>query len=180
MSDQDASTTDELQQEGPNLPINILAQYVRDVSFENPLAPESLRAGQANPEMDINIGMDARKLEDPQTENLYEVVVNLRAQAARGEDPIFIIELQYGIAVALNDVPEDSHHPVLLIEVPRLAFPFMRQIVADLTTQGGYPPLILNPVDFQSLYMTRFKDEIEASKKEFEQAQKEAKKAKKN
>ena len=180
MSDQDASKTDAIPQEGPNLPINILAQYIRDISFENPMAPDSLRAGQSNPEMDINIGMDARKIEDSEMENLYEVVVNLRAAAMREENPVFILELQYGITVALNDVPEENHHPVLLIEVPRLAFPFMRQIVSDMTTQGGYPPLILNPVDFQTLYMERFKDEIEASKKEFEKAQKEAKKAKKN
>ena len=110
--------------------------------------------------MDINIGMDARKLEDGELENLYEVVVNLRAAAMRNDQPVFILELQYGVTVVLNDIPIDNHHAVLLIEIPRLAFPFIRQIVSDLTTQGGYPPLILNPVDFQALYMKRFKDEI--------------------
>ncbi len=157
MSDQNADT-DSIT--APAMPINILAQYVRDVSFENPMAPDSLRAGLANPEMDINIGMDARKIPDEEIENLYEVVVNLRAAATRGDEPVFILELQYGLTVVLNEIPEDNHHPVLLIEIPRLAFPFMRQIVSDLTSQGGYPPLILNPVDFQALYMERFKDEI--------------------
>lgn len=146
-----------------NMPINILAQYVRDLSFENPLAPESLRDGQDAPDMDINIGMDARKIPDDNIEHLYEVVISIRAAALRGEDPVFIMELQYGVTVVLNGIPEDNHHPVLLIEIPRLAFPFMRQIISDTTVQGGYPPLNLNPVDFQALYMERFKDEIKAA-----------------
>ena len=89
---------------------------------------------------------------------MYESIINLRAIARpQEEDPLFILELQYGMTVLLNDIPEENHHPVLLIEVPRLAFPFVRQIVSDMTSQGGFPPLMLNPVDFQSLYMERFK-----------------------
>ncbi len=151
-------------QQGASMPINILAQYIRDVSFENSNAPDSLRTGLSNPEMDINIGMDARKIPSEEMKNLYEVVVNLRASAMRGEDPVFILELQYGVTVVLSEIPEDNHHALLLIEIPRLAFPFIRQIVSDLTVNGGYPPLILNPVDFHALYMERFKDEIEESK----------------
>ena len=159
MSDQN---TDEVS--GPNMPINILAQYIRDFSFENPNAPESLRSGQNNPDMDINIGMDARKIPDENVENLYESVINLRAVALRDKEPLFILEMQYGVTVALNDIPVENHHAVLLIEIPRLAFPYVRQVVSEITMQGGYPPLILNPVDFQALYMERFKDEIEAAK----------------
>jgi len=174
MSDQNANTEDVT---APTLPINILAQYVRDVSFENPLAPDSLRAGQPSPEMDINIGMDARKIPSEELENLYEVVVNFRAAATRDNEPVFILELQYGVTVVLNEIPEDNHHPVLLIEIPRLAFPYIRQIVSDLTTQGGYPPLILNPVDFQALYMDRFQDEIAEAQAELgEEVPKAAKK----
>lgn len=165
----------------PDMPINILAQYVRDLSFENPSAPEALRAGQAAPEMDINVGMDARKIPSEEVENLYEVVLNLRAMALRGEQPVFVAEMQYGITVALNGVPEENHHPLLLIEIPRLAFPYARQIMSELTVQGGYPPLMLNPIDFQALYMERFKDEIAQGKKEVAEAEKEpAKKAKKD
>lgn len=152
---------EEDQMTGPDMPINVLAQYVRDISFENPNAPESLRSGLPNPEMDINIGMDARKIPDDNVENLYESVINFRAVAKRDEETVFILELQYGTTVILNDVPTEQHHPVLLIEIPRLAFPFVRQIVSDLTTQGGYPPLLLNPVDFHTLYMDRFKDDIQ-------------------
>ena len=115
--------------------------------------------------MDINIGMDARKIPSEEMDNLYEVVVNFRAAAMRGDDPVFIMEMQYGVTVVLQDVPEENHHPILLIEIPRLAFPYIRQIVSDMTVQGGYPPLILNPVDFQAIYMDRFKDDIDAAKK---------------
>ena len=147
-----------------DMPINILAQYVRDISFENPNAPESLRTDLVNPEMDINIGMDARKLPDEEIEHLYEVVINFRAVANRDEkEAVFLLEMQYGITVALRNVAEENIHPILLIEVPRLAFPYVRQIVSDMTIKGGYPPLVLNPVDFQALYVERFKDEIEAA-----------------
>jgi preprotein translocase subunit SecB len=163
--------SDENQREekikAPEMPINILAQYIRDLSFENPNAPESLRGGAA-PEMDINIGMDARKIPDDKFDNLYEVVLNLRAVAVRDGEPLFIAELQYGVTVTLNGLPEDNHHPVLLIEVPRLIFPYARQVLSDLTMQGGYPPLLLNPVDFQGLYMDRFKNEIAAARTNFE------------
>lgn len=165
MSDQNAATDQTMI--GPEMPINILAQYVRDVSFENPNAPESLRGGLPNPEIDINIGMDARKIPDEKIENLYEVVINFRAFAHRGEDkPVFVLEIQYGITVILQDIPVENHHPVLLIEIPRLGFPFLRQLVSEITQQGGFPPLMLNPVDFQALYMDRFKDEIAAAQAE--------------
>lgn len=158
MSDENATPEGSIQ--ANEMPLVIHAQYIRDLSFENPGAPESLRAGKGQPEMDINIGMDARKLEDKELQNLYEVVVNVRAEATRTGNPMFIAELQYGVTVQLTGVPENQHHPVLFIEIPRLAFPFVRQIVSDMTVQGGFPPLLLSPVDFHALYMERFKDEL--------------------
>lgn len=147
-------------------PIAIHAQYVKDLSFENPQTPESLRGNKSMPVMDVNIGMDARKIPDEEMDNLYEVVLSVRAEAQRDNQSVFIAELQYGVTVSLKDVPEENHHPILLIEVPRIAFPYARQILSELTIQGGYPPLLLNPVDFQALYMDRFKDEIAKAKKE--------------
>ncbi len=139
------------------VPYIIHTQYVRDVSFENPNALDSLRPGQPMPEMDINIGMDARRIEDASIPNFYEVALNVRAEAKRGDNIVFIAELQYGIAVSFDEsVPQDTHHPVLLIEIPRFAFPYARAIMSDLTSQGGFPPLLLNPVDFQALYVQRF------------------------
>jgi preprotein translocase subunit SecB len=152
-----------------DLPVSILTQYVRDISFENPNAPDSLRGGLTPPELDVNIGMDARKLPDQDIKNLYEVVLNARAEAKREDKIVFITEVQYAMVVSVGEiVPEENHHPLLLIEIPRLAFPFVRQILSDLTSQGGYPPLMLGLVDFHALYMQRFGPEIEKYRKELE------------
>lgn len=155
-------------------PVTIHAQYIKDLSFENPNSPESLRGGQPAPEMNINLGMDARKIESEQIQSLYEVVFNVQAVASRGEDkkPVFIAELQYGVTVSIHEkVPEENHHPILLIEIPRLAFPFARQILADITVQGGFPPLMLSPIDFQTLYAERYKKEIAQARENLEKMQ---------
>ncbi len=139
-----------------NLPVMIHAQYVRDISFENPNSPNSLRPGQDAPKMDVNINLDAKPVEDAQIKNLYEVVLKLTARAERKEYTVFIAELHYAVTVSLPGVPEAQHHPLLLVEVPKLAFPFARKILADLTQEGGYPPLLIGPIDFYGMYMSRF------------------------
>ncbi|MGH1375005.1 MAG: protein-export chaperone SecB [Alphaproteobacteria bacterium] len=155
-----------------DLPVTIHAQYIRDLSFENPQAPASLRAGQTMPEMNVNIGMDARLIEDDKMKNLYEVALTISATAERDGKSVFIGEIIYGVTVSIGDVvPEDQHHPLLLIEIPKYSFPFARQILATLTSQGGYPPLLLNPVDFQALYMERFKAEMKEAHKAEEEAE---------
>lgn len=141
----------------PNLPVVIHAQYLKDLSFENPNAPNSLRAGQTEkPAMDVNILLDAQKMEDDDIPHLYEIVMTVRAHSSRGERVDFIAEIAYGAVVSLKDVPEDKHHPLLFIEVPRQLFPFVRQAMAQVTQGGGFAPLYLNPVDFQSMYLSRF------------------------
>lgn len=163
-----AGPNDAPQDVGP--PVSILAQYVRDLSFENPNTPDSLRAGQGAPEMSINIGMDARRLEDSNIPHLYEVVLSARAEAKRQDTTVFIAEILYGVTVSIHEkVPLENHHPLLLIEIPHQAFPHVRQILSDLTMQGGYPPLLLNPVDFQALYMQRFATEMAEGRKKFEE-----------
>ncbi len=165
------SKNQEQQLEVTALPITIHTQYIRDISFENPDAPNSMRSGLKNPDMNVNIGMDARALEDDNIKNLYEVALSISATAKREDKIIFIAEVIYGVTVSIDDiVPENQHHPILLIEIPKFAFPFARQILATLTSQGGYPPLLLNPVDFHALYMDRFKDEIAKAQKEAEEA----------
>lgn len=142
----------------PNdIPVTIISQYIRDLSFENPAAPASLRHGKGAPETDINIGMDARKIPDPEIDNHYEVVLSVRAEASREKNTLFILELQYAVSLSIGQsVPENMHHAVLFIEIPKLAFPFVRQILSDVTQNGGFPPLMLAPVDFNALYMQRF------------------------
>ncbi len=171
MADQNDNNPNEPVLQAQDMPITVHAQYIRDLSFENPHAPDALRASTGAPEINVNIGMDARDLEDKNTKNLYEVALNIQATAKRGDDTIFIAELIYGITVEIGEsVPEEQHHPLLLIEIPRLAFPFARQIIATLTSQGGFPPLLVNPVDFHALYLERFKNEIEESQKQSQKA----------
>lgn len=153
--------TAELQAQG--MPVTVHAQYVRDISFENPHAPDSLRANKQAPEMNIQISMDVRKLESEDSDRLYEVVLNISAEAKRdNNETLFIAEVLYGTTVEVGEsVPEDKHHPLLLIEIPKLSFPYVRQILSDLTISGGYPPLLLTPVDFHALYMQKFAQDAE-------------------
>ncbi len=109
--------------------------------------------------------MDAREIPSDKIKDLYEVALTISATATREDQTVFIAEVNYGVTVSVaEEVPQDSHHPLLLIEIPRMAFPFARQIMANMTSQGGYPPLLLTPVDFQALYMERFKKEIEEAR----------------
>lgn len=165
MSDEQNKSQSDLQ--ANPMPITIHTQYVRDISFENPNAPDALRANLGAPEMNVNIGMDARALKDDNIPNLYEVALRVSATAKRGESAVFLAEIVYSVVVSIDAiVPEDQHHPILLIEIPRHAFPYARQILSTLTSQGGYPPLLLNPVDFQALYVERFREEMEAAARE--------------
>ena len=150
------SDTDDQIAMAANLPVMVHAQYVKDISFENPSAPSSLRAGLEAPKMDVNINLDARNLEDPQIKSLYEVVLRISVRATRGDQTVYIAEVLYGVAASMPNVAEEHHHPLLLVEIPKLAFPFARKVVADLIQDGGYPPLLLGPVDFASMYMSRF------------------------
>ncbi len=158
--------SDQNQDTMQSLPLQVHAQYVRDVSFENPNAPDSLKGGQEPPKMDINVTMDARNLDDEKATALYEVALKVSATATRGDQTVFIAEVEYGTVVELSQVPEDKHHPLLLIEVPRMMFPFVRQIMSDLTQNGGYPPLLMNPVDFAQLYMNKFANKEEDKKED--------------
>lgn len=152
-------------QAAPSVPLVIHAQYIRDMSFESPAAPDSIRPGQPAPVIDISVNMDARKGEDAKTEGPYEVVMSLTATARREQKTVFIAELQYAAMVSLPGLAEEHHHPMLLIEVPKMMFPFLRQILSFLTQQGGFPPLLIGPVDFYALYMEKFAQQ-QASQKQ--------------
>lgn len=132
--------------EGPLL--QILAQYTKDASFENPNAPDSLRSGQDAPAIELNVEVKGLPMDD----NTAEVTIMVSARAQRGEDVAFICELEYSGLFAFANVPADQIQALILIECPRMLFPFARKIIADMTQDGGFPPLLLEPLDFAALY----------------------------
>jgi len=155
--------TDDAQvQHAASLPITIHAQYIKDLSFENPNAPDTLRPdaqSSGKPEMQVNVNLSSAPMSD---QGFHEVVLSIEAQARRGDKVLFIAELQYGVVCSISSrVPEQHIHPLVMIEAPKLAFPFVRQIICDMVIQGGYPPLMLNPVDFESLYISQYQAEKE-------------------
>jgi preprotein translocase subunit SecB len=145
--------SDAVEQQGPRLAI--LTQYIKDLSFENPRAPYGLQPGQPRPEIQIQVDVNAQTLAEGQ----YEVVLQLKVEANAGGSPVFLIELTYGGLFGLANIPEDSLQPLLLIECPRLLFPFARRVVADCTRDGGFPPLMIDPIDFVTLFRRRMQQE---------------------
>ena len=131
---------------GPAL--NVLGQYVKDFSFENPNAPSSLAPQQTQPQISINVNVGAQPLSQIE----FDVDLRLEAKATVGETVLFNVELVYSGLFRIQNVPEEHLHPFVLIECPRLLFPFARQILADATRNGGFPPLMLDPIDFVALY----------------------------
>ena len=131
--------------------VRVLAQYIRDLSFENPLAPDSLRAGPAQPQIDLGVELNAKGRPD----GFFEVELKLSARAMRENDAVFHVELLYGGLFQIVGVSEQDLEPVLMIECPRFLFPFARRIIADLTGEGGFPPFMLEPLDFAGIYAGR-------------------------
>lgn len=132
--------------QGPLL--QILAQYTKDASFENPNAPDSLRSGQDAPSIDLNVEVKGHPMDD----NTAEVTIIISARAQREDQVAFICELEYSGLFAFANVPADQIQALILIECPRMLFPFARKIMADMTQDGGFPPLLLEPLDFAALY----------------------------
>lgn len=128
--------------------IHVLGQYIKDLSFENPNAPASLASGEGSPELNVNVNVNAKRI----SETDAEVELKLEATARRGTKPLFVTEVTYAGVFQLQNVPNEHLQPIMLIECPRLLFPFARQILADATRQGGFPPLLIDPVDFAALY----------------------------
>lgn len=149
MTDIDAGAAAPDGDEAPG--IRILAQFIRDLSFENPRVPESLRQGAAQPQIEMNVEMNARGRED----GFFEVDLKLSARASRDDGPVFMVELLYGGVFQVTGVPAEQLEPVLLVECPRFLFPFARRIIADVTSEGGYPPFLLEPIDFGGVYAAR-------------------------
>ena len=126
--------------------------YVKDLSFENPNAPLIYAEVQKGPELDVNIDVQVRNLK----ERLYEVLLATRVKASIQEKVAFLVELDFGgLATVGQDVPKNQIERLMLVEVPRFLFPFARAVISDVTRDGGFPPLLINPIDFEELYRSR-------------------------
>jgi preprotein translocase subunit SecB len=138
-------------QPAPPLQLNI--QYTRDLSFEVPGAPGIFLSLREQPRVDMNLDVQAQPVQG-QPPNMFEVSLRIRADAKIGDNSCFIAELVYCGVFTLN-VPQEHVEPVLLVECPRLLFPFARNILADVTREGGFPPVLLQPIDFVALWQSR-------------------------
>lgn len=145
---------DAQKQENNIPPIVFNNQYIKDLSLEIPHAPQIFKEIKEQPKVGLDINIQSQNLE----ENIYNVLLNINLNADVQEKKLFILELTYGAVVSLN-IPEEHIEPVLGIEIPRLMFPFARSVVSSCLTEGGLPPIMLNPIDFAALYAARKKKE---------------------
>ena len=137
----------------PQIKMSVLAQYVRDMSFENMVAQKGLTGGDVQPDIQVAVSLDARKRAQ---DHQFDIVTKFKVTSKNkvNGDTLFLMELDYGGIFHVEGVPEDQLHPFLLIECPRLLFPFVRRIISDVTRDGGFPPLNIDTVDFLALYRT--------------------------
>ena len=147
----------------PQMKMSILAQFVRDMSFENAVALNGLQSPEVQPEMQVQVSLDARKRP---AEHQYEVITKFKITSTNKatNSALYLLEIDYGGIFHIEGVPEDQMHPFLLIECPRQLFPYVRRIVSDVTRDGGFPPFNLDPVDFVALYRAELARRAEAQK----------------
>jgi preprotein translocase subunit SecB len=144
-----------MEASGPAPQLNVLAQYIKDLSFENPNAPKSLEPRQQAPEISIEVNVEAKQF----TEADFEVGLHIEGKAIESGFVLFQFELAFAGVFRLQNISQQDLHPIVMIECPRLLFPFARQIVADAVRNGGFPPLLLEPIDFVSLYRQRIAEQ---------------------
>lgn len=148
----------------PPQPLVVNIQYVKDLSFEVPGAPQVFSTLRAQPQVSINLDVQARRIQEGQS--VFEVAIVIRAeahdsagqtngQAANPGLTVFVAELTYAGVFTLNGLPDNAIEPVLLVECPRILFPFARNILSDVTRDGGFPPVLLQPIDFVALWQAR-------------------------
>jgi len=147
----------------PQMKMSILAQFVRDMSFENAVALNGLQSPEVQPEMQVQVSLDARKRP---ADHQYEVITKFKITSTNKatNSALYLLEIDYGGIFHIEGVPDDQMHPFLLIECPRQLFPYVRRIVSDVTRDGGFPPFNLDPVDFVALYRAELARRNEAQK----------------
>jgi len=142
--------------------MNVLGQFIRDFSFENIMVQKGV-GGEVAPEISVQVALDAKKR---QTEHHYEIMskYSITSRNKDGGETLFVLEIEYGGLFHIENVPEEQLHPFLMIECPRMLFPFVRRIVSDMTREGGFPPLNLETVDFVALYRQMVQQKMEEAK----------------
>jgi preprotein translocase subunit SecB len=145
------------------LKMQVLAQYIRDMSFENILAQKGI-TGEVQPNVSIQVNIDAKKRP---VEHQYEVIIksNISSKTKEKDEPMFLLELEYAGIFHIENIPEDQLHPYLMIECPRMIFPFLRRIVSDVTRDGGFPSLNLETIDFLALYRSEIQRRVDENAK---------------
>ncbi|MEZ5798701.1 MAG: protein-export chaperone SecB [Paracoccaceae bacterium] len=146
----------------PQVRMQVLAQYIRDMSFENVVAQKGMNAAEVQPDIQVAVSLDARKRP---ADHQYDVVTKFKVTSKNkvNEETLFLMELEYGGTFHIEGVPEEQLHPFLLIECPRMLFPFIRRIISDVTRDGGFPPLNVDNVDFLALYRQEIARRAQAS-----------------
>lgn len=137
--------------EPPQIQLKVLGQFVRDLSFENVMAQKGAATGEVQPDVSVQVNLDAKKRND---DGQFEVVIklNIESKGKESGDVLFVLEVEYAGIFQIGGVPDDQMHPFLLIECPRMLFPFLRRIVSDITNDGGFPPLNMDSIDFVQIY----------------------------
>lgn len=143
------------QQDNPH--ISVVSQYIKDLSLENPDAPNSLAKPEKQPKVDISLDLNITKIKDQ--ENTYEVTLMTEASAKTEEHTMFVVELSYAGIFTLEDIPQDQHEIVLAVHCPNMIFPFARKIISDVTQDSGYQPLRIDPIDFARLYQNKIEQQ---------------------
>ena len=127
----------------------VRGQYIKDLSFENPHAPHTLIKPDDKPKVEVNVGLKAQRL----SEDHYELVLNLSGRANGRDAVLFVVELDYGAIIQLVNIPDDKVEPVLFVDCATMLFPFARRVLADVTRDGGFQAMMLEPIDFAALYV---------------------------
>ncbi|MBO6852569.1 MAG: protein-export chaperone SecB [Marivivens sp.] len=150
------------QAQQPQVKMKVLAQYIRDLSFENILVQKGAQ-GDVQPEVKVGVNLDARKRN---AENQYEVITKLNVTATSKSDQttLFVIELEYAGIFHVEGLPNEQLHPYLMIECPRITFPFVRRLVSDISRDGGFPPVNLEMIDFVALYRNEIARRVQEQK----------------
>jgi preprotein translocase subunit SecB len=152
-SQADSTETPQGNDQGGMPQINALAQYIKDLSAENPSAPDVFQ-WQTTPQLDVQFNLNVLRVSD----EVHEVILRIELKAASDQGAHFLVDLTYAGVFGLRNVPEDAYAPFLLVEGPRLLFPFARQIVADAVQNLGFPPVLLDPIDFAGAYMAQLEE----------------------